>query len=289
MPTNIKPKNPQRFIEEFSSILNRNYEDVCFFLYGSVLRDDFIEGSSDIDGGLIFDCDVVTPKKKIRGISEVLSELKTKHGLKLEFNLTDRVTNRDGRFMSYTDDYTDYLKTEARVLSETDFLYEMNGINYRHSSLHSVSFNLREQRNNLLIIGKDSEKKFTRIKDALSISLEKIRGLPKKLIFLQTGDWVFNKEESSEALKEILPDYEQDFLRYALELRREPFLLGDFKEEEITDLYEKSITETEKMIREYIQRFPSISWRESRSDEIIKKLFEYDFERGVYLQNAGRY
>jgi len=129
------------FVRNFSHELSSKHPDVCFFAYGSFFDGNCDYGRSDIDGGLIFNSGCVIDKKKLIEISETLAGLLREYPVKTGFNPMDTTSSQDGRFLSYSDDYTDFIKKFAKVLSGPDLLYQLNGRNFKSQSLQSASFN----------------------------------------------------------------------------------------------------------------------------------------------------
>ncbi|PIN94747.1 hypothetical protein COU53_02285, partial [Candidatus Pacearchaeota archaeon CG10_big_fil_rev_8_21_14_0_10_30_48] len=194
--------NYERFSEEFRKGLMADYSDVCFFIYGSFARGDHnYKSGSDIDGGLILDSGIITNKNKIISISRLIGLCLSNMEVPLQFNVLDRQTNLDGRFLSYTVDYTDWIKDEGRVLSGPSLINEMNGIDYKSGVLNSIAFNLRSVRKGLL---ESSYESYDDLIEKTNKAIDKVVKTPKKLIWL-TGNnrTIPNRYDALESLKEI--------------------------------------------------------------------------------------
>ena len=111
----------EEFLTCFSRRLSTENKDVCFYVYGSYLRGSFIAGISDIDGGLILPGGPISSRKKVILIAKSLDESLSDLDIDFDFNLTDRKTNLDGRFLSYSQSMTDYIKENGKVFSGPEY------------------------------------------------------------------------------------------------------------------------------------------------------------------------
>jgi len=250
----------QAFIEKFSKSIP---PEVCFYLYGSFLRDDFVSGRSDLDGGLVVDSNVVIPKDIYWGLSRNLATCLDEFlGVRANFNMGDRVTNEDGRFMSYTNDYTDFLKKEGKIICGEDFIAEMNGLNYKYSDLQSVAFNLRKIRNGFLTLlwrrSHDPRNAFESVSKTFNI----LSGTPKKLINIRERKLILQRESVLEVLLEMLPNFDPSIIKRVNLLRQDPGAYERATED--LGFYAEVVTSVEEMIREYLTEFPEISEMEVR-------------------------
>lgn len=130
------------FVENFRAGLEANYPDVCFFIYGSYREGDLVPGLSDIDGGLIMNSGVVTDKEKVIGLADLMAASLNGFYVKPQFNLIDTRVARDGRFLSYARDYTDYVKRASHIVSGPDYVSQLNGLDFKSSPLSMAAFNL---------------------------------------------------------------------------------------------------------------------------------------------------
>ena len=97
----------REFAEELAAVISRDFPEVCLYVYGSFARGEHDSRKrSDIDGGFIFPGGVVLPQDRVLALGNALAEIHGRHKIKLQFNLLDATTGKDGRFLSYTDDYT---------------------------------------------------------------------------------------------------------------------------------------------------------------------------------------
>lgn len=247
-------------LEYFGQALRDLEEDLCVFIYGSYLRDDFVPGRSDLDGGIIVQSDVVIPRNIYSELSRSFLEVAKKfEGVQLNFNLLDFSTSQDGRFLSYTDDYTDYIKGHGRVVFGENYLDCLNGLNYRYSVLESIAFNLRKVRNHALRFDSYTPQEF---RGAFNTTLKTLADMPKKLVHIRNGSLILGNS-SVNKLGEILPDYDLSIVSRISNARKDVGtyneLFGD------KDFYWDCITATEEMIKCYLLRFPKISDREVKA------------------------
>ncbi len=257
----------QTFAHDFAAGLTKDYPEVCFFIYGSFARGDYdIERGSDIDGGLIFDGSGLLSKDSMLGVSNLLARCMPAPAIKLQINVLDRRINCDGRFMSYTQDFTDYFKTEAKVLAGPPcFVNEMNGRNYRSGVLESAAFNLRTVRNTILhsIYLRDSNpSEFDRqTRHVIDLTLK----LPKKLTWLQSsGPIITDIDESLRSLERLLPVYDSSALRKLKAIRADPVTRAKEFMERKSELLWESADAFQRMIHAYISLFSKSNDKELR-------------------------
>lgn len=256
----------KRFINDFSSVLQRNHPDVCFYTYGSYASDQCDYGRSDIDGGLIFDCGIVTPKSAIISIAELLSVARLKYSVDVDFNVSDKESSLDGRFLAYSDDYTDWIKSSGIIWSGPDLLYCLNGKNFRSQVLHSASFNFcgpHGVRQILLY----SAYQFYRdsdgfVKDVIK-GLEKVAKFPKKLVWLRDGVVIPSRFAAKERLESLL-DADLSFIDGINQVLSKPKELIEslYVQENAIELLCYALDCLEDIIGLYIKKFPEISERE---------------------------
>lgn len=259
-----KRKDYESFLEGFTNRLSREHPDCCLFLYGSITNGSCDYGRSDIDGCIILDSGVVTPKDKILSISKIFAEALKYNRVKTQFNLTDRQTNRNGKFLSYTTDYTDWFKDCADISCGPDYVLEMNGLDFKSSCLSSAAFNLRKARRSAL---KSLDNFATDIKEfqkSIIDSLELFAKFPKKLIWLQEENVIASRYDARIRFSEMLNDLDLSTLDEINILLGKPTEL--YKQIENSggalDLLIKSLEGIELMIESYLRKFPEPSERE---------------------------
>jgi len=272
-----KREDYERLVQDISSKIERS--GICFYLYGSFTRDsDFVPGRSDLDGGFILDANFVTSQADIvylshilRGCLNVAEEIaglsSNDPGIKVNFNLMDRATNRDGRFLAYDDSYADYLKVNARIVSGPDFIQEMNGMNYKRESLRSAAYNLRKVRNGLLTYCFDLQEDPQKARRTILSSLNTLWSMPKKILDSLGKELKFEKDTFFETFETVFPEYNSALYVEARWLRKDPLkyhgILNDM--DEAFNLSLEFLNATEGMVKSYIERFPSVSQLEVRT------------------------
>jgi len=262
----------QNSVDRFSQALTREHTDVCFFIYGSFERGKLRTGfnkyhprkNSDVDGGIILDVDVITPKEKIREISQLFSRY-WNHRISAQINLLDTRTGEDGRFLSYTIDYTDYLIEKAKVLSGPNHLPKLNGFGKKEGNLYASAYNLRKRRNNLVLAATDIKRMSP--EDFVERTQEAIDGavkLPKKLIFLRNpSELIVEEQEARTELGKILPACDFSTLDMLISLRNLSETESPLRNLEYCwSLQEVAVDAMEQMIKSYINTFPEHTERE---------------------------
>ncbi|MDO8459987.1 MAG: hypothetical protein Q7S74_02670 [Nanoarchaeota archaeon] len=257
------------FVEDFHKVLQQEHPDVCFYVYGSFAkREHDPRKGSDIDGGLILDSQVVSDKDKVLDISRVLTRCLSVSRVPIDLNLTDNETNMDGRFLSYTEDYTDYLKKSAIVYSEKNYIDKMNGLDYKSGSLYSAAHNLRKVRNSVLESIYNLSYRPDEFVKGLKDSLAKAVKFPKNLLWLSGRDEIITlPDEMRNEIRNILPEFDISLLEELDEARciEEDGNILDNPVKSL-ELYVKSLQAIEELIESYIDRFPKTNEREARGN-----------------------
>jgi len=257
-------KNYDGFIEEFVSKLGKRHPDTCFYAYGSYIDGRCDYGRSDIDGGLIFNSGFVMPKEEVLDIADFLASALGKNRVKTQFNLLDRGTCREGRFLSYTSDYTAWIQKVGKVLSGPNYLGEMNGLDFKSGTLHNAAFNLRKARNNLLYSFDTINTNPDRFRERTEKVLETLAKFPKFLIWLRDGEVIVPRIKGRDALKQMLGDIDLSFMEELEVLLRRPDQF--YSEIEDTDralrLIVKGVGVMEQIVQSYVSRFKEPSSRE---------------------------
>jgi hypothetical protein len=254
------------FVEMFGEDIRKVQPDTCFYLYGSYIRGRADFGRSDLDGGIILNDDVVTDEKKIRELSSFIGICMAETRIPIQFNLMDRETNRDGRFMSYTRGYIDSIKQTAKIVAGPDYVQEMNGLDFKSGALYASSFNLRELRNNLFkshVIKFEDPDEYS---SNFQKSLERASTFPKKMIYLAQDKLVEKKEEALNELQGMFPSLDLSILHEITGLLKSPdriySISNDFQCS--FNLSLKALNQSERLIKEYMKKFPNISEREAK-------------------------
>ncbi len=264
---NIPTKeNYDGFVMELVGGLGKKHPDICFYAYGSYIDGNCNYGRSDIDGGLILNSGIVTPKEEVLDLAADLASALGKNRVKTQFNLLDKGTCRDGRFLAYTKDYTDWIRRVGKVLSGPNYLEDLNGLDFKSGVLHNAAFNLRKARNNLLYSFDTINTDPNRFRERTEKVLETLAKLPKFLIWLRRGDIVVPRVRGREELRKMLGDVDLSFLEELEGLLTQPSKF--YSELEDTDralsLMVKGVDTMEQMVQAYVREFPKASARELR-------------------------
>lgn len=254
------------FLGEFTPYMQKNFSDMCFYGYGSYFNGS--ENPKDLDGGIIAP-NLITNKEKILAISKTLYRLANEYQIpkeKIQFNLLDKVSSEDGRFLSYDTSYTDFIKKSGKILSGKNFLKSLNGVDNKFGILTNESFNFWAMRNNFLKSSFYSEeRKKEKITKGLNITYEKLLGLPRKIlelrIYAEKGEDKYNESSKlltnktkKDALKEISKIFpEKDFSLFYNPPKVEPHHEGEY----LCDTWGKIITAYEHTIEAFIEKFPA--------------------------------
>jgi len=256
-----------QFLDNFSKSLSIELPNACFYVYGSLNNCDCNYGRSDIDGGIILGSGVITPKDKIIRLSELFLNALNNYGLQTQFNLLDLETCRDGRFLSYTEDYTNWIKESAKVHSGPNLLGELNGRDFKSGVLYSAAFNFCGPggvRNSLLYSLVHAHQDNDDFKERTSRALEKVAKFPKKLLWLRGQGIIPSRIKARQRLAEILEDANLEIIDEINDLLANPKELYSQLEDlgESVRLLSSSLGCMEGMVASYIKHFPQVSQRE---------------------------
>jgi len=257
---NYSKKTYAEFIKNFSDKIKSVDEKTSFFIYGSYLRRDFVPGVSDLDGFLILDDGLVTSKDDLRSLSYGLMETsKLFPKVKFQFNVLDWDSSLDGRFLTYTKDYTDFFKKNAEKICGNFNIDAMLGFMYKSAILNSISHNLSKLRQNFLYYD------FNRflgnvqsIEKTIYSPLGSLARLPKQFCLLTGGQLIESKEDSLEQFKINFPNYmDNGFFKELFSLLKDERKYKDFHNSKGGLMFSlECLTEMEKMIRIYAGKFP---------------------------------
>lgn len=258
------------FLERFTKGISEISPTTCFYVYGSIINPEECDyGRSDIDGGLILDSGIITQKQEIIKLSELLARSLGSKGLKIQFNLIDRDTSKEGRFLSYSTDYTNWLKKRAKILSGPNYISEMNGRNYKAQVLDKASFNFcgpNSVRNVLfysLVYYHKSKDEF--VERALKAT-EKVAKYPHHLLWLRGKGVIDSRVEAKRKLESVLEDIDLSKLDKINELLDNPkkFYPYLYNKENAIKILTEGLECMEVMIDSYLRHFPKVSERELR-------------------------
>lgn len=269
-------KDYETFVNEFSDKIKEESPATCFYIFGSMSNGTCNYGRSDIDGGLILNSEIKTPKKEILRIAKSFAEIAKKTNVETQFNLLDRQTNLDGRFLSYTEDYTDWIKESGKIICGPDYISEMKGLNYKSGVLYNAGYNFsgpRGIRNALLYSIKMFEKDSENFQERVIESLDKLVKFPKKLLWLRGQEIIPCRQESQRKLAEILEDVDWSFfdkVNHLFDNSPQKFyeLISNYN---ITlELLRNSLDAAEELIKLYIKHFPDVSEKEVKQTQKFK-------------------
>jgi hypothetical protein len=257
------------FIDEFSFELSRNFPGVGFGYFGSFNEKRAVYGIADIDGFLIMDSGVVSDKSIVKGLSQILARALSNNPIPLHFNLLDLATISDGRFMSYTADFNEYLREGAKIVCGPHYHLGMNGFDFKSGVLDTASFNFSGPggvRNTALYSLDMLQRDYDEFCERIESAIDKVAKFPKKLIWLRSGRIVPGRRESQEILERHLHgiDYFRlDEINNVLDDVRE--LDGRLEDpEEALRLLYNGLEVMEQMILAYVTKYPHVGRREAR-------------------------
>ena len=248
----------EKFLYEFSSGL-KYVKGISFFIYGSYMREDFVPGISDLNGFLILNDFFITNKSSLTALSSIrVNALENSNNrIKTKFNVLDKGIAEDGRFLVYSADYVDFLKKNAVKKYGEYNLENMNGDNYDNAEQVSILNNLNDIRKGFFY---NEVKSYSNKKDFYESAIKKFVMLPKQLINLSKNELIEKKEESLETFLKEFPEYKEiPVLKTVQSLIIDPVKYESFLESEACFSFSlECLTEMEKMIKVYVEKFPKL-------------------------------
>ena len=136
--------------EKLSSALSSIPSTYSVLLYGSVARNKFVPGRSDLDLAIVQNADVLTNKEHVLQAAHTISELTSMYRVELQINFFDTTTLRDGRFSTLDAYFMQHLQKEGRVLHGVDFRKEASARPIYHTKENTLGMRLRQSRVRLL-------------------------------------------------------------------------------------------------------------------------------------------
>jgi len=168
------------------------------------------------------------------------------------------VSNRDGRFLSYGKDFTDYLKNEGVVICGPNYIGEMDGIKSKDIPLNTTAFNFRKIRNSFLFSLDNLYTNYEKFIEDFENSLGTISRLPKDLILISNGNLITNKNKAKERIFETFPDLDLGYLYKIEHLFKHNEEMDELFErpDDILSLWDGALTTFEQMIDAFIKKYP---------------------------------
>ena len=215
---------------------------------------------------MILPSQVLTDKEQILELARIFADAQKQKRIKTQFNLLDLGTVRDGRFLSYGRDYTEWLKKEAKVVSGENYLGELNGLDFRSNPLQSAAFNFRRVRNLLFYSYHLAETEPKKLFEKTEVALESIAKFPKSLILLSDGRIIVSRKDAKKELETLVGNIDLSFIESLELLLRDPARFYSELENPYNSarLLSQGLECLERMILAYITKFPEVNDREAR-------------------------
>lgn len=171
-----------KFYKGLAEHIDSHHPSWGFYGYGSYFERPTSE-PGDMDGGIVSPT-LITDKRVVVDISRKIYDLTQDLSVpisSMQFNLLDRQSSIDGRFLSYSRDYVSYIKRGGVILAGDTNWNEFNGTDNRFNTHESTAFNFRRVRNSLLSVystvygsADKAEREFAKL-------IDQVKRLPKKI------------------------------------------------------------------------------------------------------------
>lgn len=262
----LRPKR-----EDYDSFLNslstglKDFQGISFYIYGSRPGDDnFVYGGSDIDGGFVLDGGVVIDRERVLGLSKLLSSSKSLYPIRTDLNLLDTKSSIDGRFLSYSKNYVEWIKERGIFLVGDNYFDKFNGFQFKDDELKTLSMNLRSVRNSVLNSGYLIDNDYPSFELVFEDSLSKVTKAPKKFVWLREGKIEPSRRKSLEIVRNILPCCDLDYFDFLNDLKDNPLEIDSLllDPDKSLSVLLNSMNQLERIVNYYIDEFPEVSERE---------------------------
>ncbi|MEM2089887.1 MAG: nucleotidyltransferase domain-containing protein [Candidatus Pacearchaeota archaeon] len=254
-----KAEDYEAFMANFKKGLKElGNNEFSLMIYGSFANQTHTPGVSDIDAVLIFPYDVVIPKDFMQKVSIVLCEALKKNYVPFQVAPLDVTTIRDGRFNSFDKDLYDLFLKEGKIIFGPDYRNEMICLETKTGSESRLSHNLRKIRKDLLFANHYKQADYEMFLDKFLKTLDTTSTVLRNVLYLVDQKPRAQKFFSPKELEEYFPMLDLEPLNMIRDLRQNPEKLDElyFKPEEVMNIWNSAVTFFEKVIREYIKKFP---------------------------------
>lgn len=257
----IRPtmENYDSFLEKLVGGLEKlNNKEICLMIFGSHVRGDANYGRSDVDSVLVFPHDVVIDKKVFKQISNIVTDAQIQNNIPLEITPVDLRTMSDGRFNSYEPSYDNYFKLEGKILFGPDY---RNKFKFEFPTLQdqgSLTNNLWRSRRSLLLSDWQRKADYRKFLEDFNTTLNKASRASKQIMGMRDGKLRLNRFSAIKEIERYFPQVDIEPLKRIKHLYTN---LDDLdalykKPEELTELWNSSLTFFEEMIKAYLDAKP---------------------------------
>ena len=254
-----KRENYDSFLERLIGGLEKlNNPEICLMIYGSYARPDFVPGRSDIDGVLIFPCDVIIGKSTMKYFSKTIAKAQMENNIPIQITPTDLRTISDGRFNSYEPSFENYFKKEGKIFFGPDYRNHFRFELPSTSEQMPLTFNLRKSRANLLNSEYDKEKNYRKFLENLNKTMNSASRGSKQILFLTDGNIRLNRFSALDEIHNFFPKVDTEPLKRIKDIYDNPRKLDRIYQSprEATKLFYSSVTFFEQMIKAYLDANP---------------------------------
>ncbi len=254
--------NYNTFLDTLTEGLQELGDDrLSLMVYGSYVRGEMDVGRSDIDALMLFDGEVVLDKKQLALCSKALARALLGNNVPFQVTLSDMVTMRDGRFNSYNPSFAGYFKDEAVILVGPDYRGQLKFEMPQHPEQGPLTFNLRKCRQGLFFAEYDQEHDYESFLRKFTKSLDAVSRGSKQVLFMADGQLTTNRFSALHRITQEFPLLDPEPLIGIKELYNHPEKLDALytRPQEVLKVWNSAVSFLERMIGEYIKRFPNPS------------------------------
>ena len=246
------------FLAEFVNGLQGKVDELSLMIYGSFVRGDYQPGRSDIDALMVFPDDVVIDKYKLRIVSKKLHKALEGRNIPFQITVTDLTTMKDGRFNSFPPSFKPYFEDEGIILLGPDYTSQFRFELPTMDEQGPLTFNLRKSRQGLLFAEHLINTDYVAFIEKFKRSLDGISRGSKQIMDMADDKFRVNRFSALEGLVTTFPNINPGPLEKIKYLYKNLQELDELykRSEEVTTLWNDSVTFFEEMIKAYVKKFP---------------------------------
>lgn len=250
-------ENYERFLDKFThGLKGMDYPGLSFMGYGSVFRNKYTPGISDIDGILVFPENIVTDKSRLREVSDIIAFALEHNPIVFQLFPTDKGIIKYPLFNALGSAWEGYLPNETKIILGPDYRPEMKCRDQIPPEAHSIAWNLKKTRTKFLFARYNQDTDYDRFFKGFMSALKSPTSFPKYMHYLMTGKFVADRFSTIDFLKETLPNLDVEPLQKIKKVYSNADYLKKLRDkpEEIIDFWEEIITFFESAIKEFVKK-----------------------------------
>ena len=250
-----------------------SYEGLGLIGHGSVFREKYVPGVSDIDMILVYPEDVVTDKEKTRKLSGIIADALDDNPIEFQISPIDATLIREPLFNALGKSWQNYRENgNYEILKGRYDLAQFRFLYSAPPELATVGHNLRKARKALLLSDYYFDKDYERFFKGFFSTLKTASTAAKQLNYILTGNLEPDRFSGIDFIEREFPNLDSRILRGIEIVYQNPKDLIEIRDnpEFQSGFWGEVVTFFEKLIKEFITKY---------KDELRR--FEAQSEKGV--------